>query len=256
VIQACAPTNGGALSVVKPHHRCGRGKVGLTLGTVGPNGAQGAAGKNGAAGAMGPIGPKGAPGPTGNTGPAGPSGPTSVTQPAAWIVRSQSQTDALLADPTTSDSSGDDGHQGFKFGGFGGPDTLSGTLQEPLLSVGELSGSGVKLASISFCYFVGPYPPGNAVTSTVIDHAWVYAISESGNGSAFPSSSSTALYDQSVSGITNNTGGCRTLTLSAPASVPAGAYLVFRVEAVDTQTVATSGGALVQLGDATANFTP
>jgi hypothetical protein len=38
--------------------------------------------------------------------------------------------------------------------------------------------------------------------------------------------------------------------------VPAGAYLVFRVEAVDTQTVTTSGGALVQLGDVTVNFTP
>jgi hypothetical protein len=259
VIQGCAPERGGTLTIVPPHHRCKRGQTSLTLSAVGKNGAQGNIGPQGPKGPTGPQGPQGATGPQGPqgaTGPAGPSGLTSVTEPAAWTIRSESQTDAIAAYAPGTDTSGNDAYQGFNFGGFGGPDTLTATLQEPLLSESQLSGTAQRLASLSFCYFVGPIVAGSTDTSTSIDHAWVYAISESGSGSSFPAPSETAIADQPVSGATNETGGCKTLTLSTPAAIPANSYLEFRVQAVDTQSDPISGGALVQLGDVSATFTP
>jgi hypothetical protein len=256
VIQGCAPKKGGTLTIVRPHHRCRRGQTALTLGTVGQNGAQGQAGPQGQTGPQGPTGPTGPQGPTGDTGPAGPSGPTSVTEPAGWTIRSQSQSNAIGPYASGTDTSGNDAYQGFDFGGFGGPHTLSATLQEELLSASQLSGNAQHLSSMSFCYFVGPVVKGATDTSTTIDHAWVFAISEGGAGSSFPARTETALYDQPITGVANKTGGCKTLTPSTPAAIPANAYLELRVEAVDKQTDATSGGALVQLGEVSATFTP
>jgi len=54
-----------------------------------------------------------------------------------------------------------------------------GSFQTPLLSESTISGATVKLASVSFCYFVGPYNnPSNTVSSVVLNHAWIYEFNE------------------------------------------------------------------------------
>ena len=55
------------------------------------------------------------------------------------------------------------------------------------------------------CYFVGPYPPGNTATSTVIDHVWVYELNESGGGGHFPPSAVTIPLNQPVGSIATTT---------------------------------------------------
>jgi Collagen triple helix repeat (20 copies) len=236
--------------------------VGTAPGTAGPRGPKGPAGPRGpqgpANGPRGPEGPTGPDGPTGANGVTGPSGTTVITQPAGWVVHSAApESDAVAADATTTDSSADDQFQGFKFGGFGGPDTITAQIQTQLLSPSELAGSAVRLASVSACYFVGPYPPGNTETSTTIDHVWVYELNEAPTGTTgFSGGTTTAPLDEAVSSITNKTSGCKTFTLSSPPLITAGAYLLFRVEVVDKQSAATTSGALAQLGRVTATYSP
>lgn len=254
-VQGCVPKRGGDLQVVKAGKHCPKGKVSLVLSARGGNGANGSNGSNGS---NGPQGPQGVPGPPGGPGPAGPSGTTVITQPAAWVLHSAApQSDAVALDAGSSDKSADEQFQGFKFGGFGGPDTLTGTFQTFLLSPSQLSGSTVNLSSVSFCYFVGPYPPGNTETKTVIDHIWIFTLTEpSGGTTAFPPTTVGTLLDQSISSIKNNTGNCKSFSLSAPQPVPTDGYVLLRLEGVDNQSTATTSGALVQLGRVTATYTP
>jgi hypothetical protein len=179
-----------------------------------------------------------------------------ITEPAGWTIHSQSAADAVEADANTTDTSGDGQYEGFKFGGFGGPDTLTGTFQTFLLSPSELSGSTQTLHAVSFCYFVGSYPPGNTDTNTVIDHIWVYELTESsGATTSAPSGTPTTLLDESISSIKNKTGNCKTVDLSsASPAIADDSWLLLRVEATDKQSVATTSGALVQLGRVTANY--
>jgi hypothetical protein len=178
-----------------------------------------------------------------------------VTAPAAWTIRAESQADAIGPYASATDTSGDSGFDGFNFGGFGGPHTLKGTLQEPLFSESQLGGTGLRLSSVRFCYFVGPIVAGATDTRTTLDHAWIYAVSESGSGSKFPAPRDTLLAGRAISGVANDSGGCMTVTLPTPVTVPPASWLEFRVEASDDQTDPTSSGALVQLGGVTANFT-
>jgi hypothetical protein len=246
-VRGCVPKRGGALDVVKAGKRCPKGKVMLTLGARGPSGSKGSQGERGA---QGPVGPQGIAGAT------GPSGPTAISQPAAWVLHSSSVANGVSADGTEDDQSADSQFDAFKFGGFGGPDTIKGQMQEFLLSPSTLSGAPVRLSSVGMCYFVGPYPPGNTATSTVIDHVWVYELNESGSGGQFPSSLVSAPLNRAVGSIANNTGGCQTFTLSNPPLVTANAYMLLRVEVTDTQSIATTSGALAQLGRVTATYTP
>jgi hypothetical protein len=62
--------------------------------------------------------------------------------------------------------------------------------------------------------------------------------------------------NQAVGSIANDTGGCQTFTLSNPPLVTANAYMFLCVEVTDTQSVATTSGALAQLGRVTATYTP
>ncbi len=246
-VRGCVPMRGGALDVVKAGKRCPRGRVTLTFGARGPSGAKGSPGESGQ---QGPVGPQGV------TGATGPSGPTAISQPAAWVLHSSSIANGVSADGTQDDQSADSQFDAFKFGGFGGPDTIKGQMQELLLSPSTLSGTPVRLSSVGMCYFVGPYPPGNTATSTVIDHVWVYELNESGSGSQFPPSAVTVLLNQAVGSVANDTGDCQTFTLSNPPLLTANAYTLLRVEVTDTQSVATTTGALAQLGRVTATYTP
>jgi hypothetical protein len=85
---------------------------------------------------------------------------------------------------------------------------------------------------------------------------WVYELDESGTGSRFPPSAVTVLFDHPVGSINNNTGDCKTFNLPTPPLLSDSAYLFMRVQAVDTQSVATTSGALAQLGRVTATYTP
>ena len=246
-VRGCVPKRGGTLDVVKAGKRCPKGKVTLALGARGPSGPKGARGEQGTSGLQGTPGA---------TGPPGPSGPTAIAQPAAWVLHSSSVTNGVSADGTEDDQSADSQFDAFKFGGFGGPDTIKGQMQEFLLSPSTLSGTPVRLSSVGLCYFVGPYPPGNTATSTVIDHVWVYELNESGSGSHFPPSTAAVLLNRAVGSIVNNTGGCQTFALSSPPLVTTTAYMFLRVEVTDTQSIATTTGALAQLGRVTATYTP
>ena len=246
-VRGCVPKRGGTLDVVKAGNRCPRGKVTLALAARGPSGPKGARGEPGPAGSQGTPGPTGAP---------GPSGPTAIAQPAAWVLHSSSVTNGVSADGTEDDQSADSQFDAFRFGGYGGPDTIKGQMQEFLLSPSTLSGTPVRLSSVGLCYFVGPYPPGNTATSTVIDHVWVYELNESGSGSQFPPSMAAVLLNRAVGSIANNTGGCQTFALSSPPLLTTNAYMFLRVEVTDTQSIATTTGALAQLGRVTATYTP
>ena len=249
-VRGCVSRRGGTLEIVRAGKRCPKRKVTLTLGARGPSGPKGSQGERGQ---QGPTGPRGI---AGATGPPGPSGPTAISQPGAWVLHSSSVANGVSADGTEDDQSADQQFDAFKFGGFGGPDTIKAQMQEFLLSPSTLSGTPVRLSSVGLCYFVGPYPPGNTATSTVIDHVWVYELNESGSGSQFPPSTVAVRLNQAVGSIANNTGGCRTFTLSNPPVVIANAYMFLRVEVTDTQSIATTTGALAQLGRVTATYTP
>jgi hypothetical protein len=94
--------------------------------------------------------------------------PTVLAQPAAWVLRASTpHSDSILADSTQSDTTGNATEDAFKFGGFGGPFTATGTIQE-LFSPSEIGGAPVRLSSVGSCNFVGPYPPGNTITNTRI----------------------------------------------------------------------------------------
>ena len=249
-VRGCVPKRGGTLDIVRAGKRCPKGKVTLTLGARGPSGPTGSQGE------LGQPGPVGAQGIAGATGSPGPSGPTTISQPATWVLHSSSVANGVTADGSEGDQTADEQFDAFKFGGSGGPDTINGQMQEFLLSPSTLSGTPVRLGSVGLCYFVGPYPPGNTATSTVIDHVWVYELNESGSGSQFPSSAVAVPLNQAVGSIANNTGGCQTFTLSNPPLVTANAYMFLPVEVTDTQSIATTTGALAQLGRVTATYTP
>ena len=157
--------------------------------------------------------------------------------------------------PAESDGSADAEEDAFKFGGFGGPFTASGQMQQFLLSPSSLSGTPVRLSSVSFCYFVGPYPPGNTLTNTVINHIWVYELNEADTGTGFPPSAVSTPLDQAVS-LGNKTHGCPTYALASPPPIAPGAFLFLRVRVVDTQGKGDSSGALAQLGRVTATYSP
>ncbi len=237
-ITACVRHKGGALYVAR---KCAHRDRRLTWSAQGPRGT---------------AGPRGAAGGNGPAGPSGPSGPTVLGQPAAWVLHSSvPQSDSVAADATESDGSADAQEDAFKFGGFGGPFTSTGQMQQFLLSPSSLSGSPVRLSSVSFCYFVGPYPPGNTLTSTVINHVWVYELNETDTGTGFPPATVTTPLDQAVS-LGNKSHGCPTFTLTSPPPIEPGAFLFLRVRVVDTQGKGDSSGALAQLGRVTATYTP
>src|SRR5262249_15093615 len=143
----------------------------------------------------------------------------------------------------------------FKFGGFGGPFTATGQMQEFLLSPSTLSGTTVHLSSVGFCYLVGPYPPGNTLTNTVINHVWVYELNEADTGAGFPPAKVSTPLDQAVS-LGNKSHGCPAYALPSPAPIEEGAFLFLRVRIVDTQAKGDSSGALAQLGRVTATYIP
>ena len=189
-------------------------------------------------------------------GPPGPSGPTVLTQPAAWVLHSSApQSDSVAPDATQSDGSGDAEEDAFKFGGFGGPFTATGQMQEFLLSPSTLSGTPVHLSAVGFCYFVGPYPPGNTLTNTVINHVWVYELNEADTGAGFPPAKVSTPLDQAVS-LGNKTHGCPAYALPSPPLIEPGSFLFLRVRVVDTQGNGDSNGALAQLGRVTASYVP
>lgn len=231
----------------------------VTLSKISPSTVKALRGKTGATGPRGPQGPRGETGALGPQGPAGPggaSGPTVLTEPAAWVIHSSApQQDSVLADAAYGDASADSQEDAFKFGGFGGPFTSTGQFQEFLLSPSTLSGTPVRLSSVSFCYFVGPYPPGNTLTSTVINHVWVYQLTEADTGSGFPPSASSTPLNKAVS-LPNKSHGCPTYTATNAPLITAGSFLFLRVQAVDTQGSGDSTGALAQLGRVTATYTP
>ncbi len=237
-IAACVRHKGGALYVA---HKCAHRDKRLTWNIEGPRGS---------------AGPRGAAGKDGGAGPPGPSGTTVLAQPAAWIIHSSApQSDSVLPDPSYSDGSGDAQEDAFKFGGFGGPFTATGQMQQFLLSPSSLSGTPVRLSSVGFCYWVGPYPPGNTLTNTVINHVWVYELNQADTGTGFPPSAVSTLLDQSVS-LGNKSHGCPSFTLTSPPPIEPGAFLFLRVRVVDTQGKGDSNGALAQLGRVTASYTP
>jgi hypothetical protein len=237
-IGACVRHKGGALYVAR---RCAHRDKRLTWSIQGPRGAAGA---------------RGAAGKDGTAGPPGPSGPTVLAQPAAWVLHSAApQSDSVSPDPAESDGSADAEEDAFKFGGFGGPFTATGQMQQFLLSPSILSGTAVRLTSVSFCYFVGPYPPGNTLTSTVINHIWVYELNEADTGAGFPPSKVSTPLDQAVS-LGNKSHGCPTYSLTSPPPIEPGSFLFLRVRVVDTQGNGDSNGALAQLGRVTASYGP
>jgi hypothetical protein len=237
-IRACVRRKGHVLYVA---HKCAHRDRSLSWSLNGPGSA---------AGGRGPAGKDGA------VGPPGPSGPTVLTQPAAWVLHSSApQNDSVAPDAAYGDASGDAQEDAFKFGGFGGPFTSTGQMQEPLLSPSTLSGAPVSLSSVGFCYWVGPYPPGNTLTNTVINHIWVYALNETDTGTGFPPSASTTPLDQTVS-LGNKTHGCPTFALAAPAPIEPNTFLFLRLRIVDTQGKGDSTGALAQLGRVTATYVP
>ena len=121
-IAACVRHKGGALYVAQ---KCAHRDRRLTWSTQGPRG---------------PAGPRGAAGGNGAAGP-GPSGPTVLAQPAAWVLHSSApQSDSGFADATQSDGSADAEEDAFKFGGFGGPFTATGQMQQFLLSPSSQAG--------------------------------------------------------------------------------------------------------------------
>jgi hypothetical protein len=237
-IRACVRRKGGTLYVAR---RCTHRDKRLTWSIEGPRGSAGARGAAGRAGAAGPPGP---------------SGPTVLTQPAAWVLHSSAPaSDSVAPDAAQSDGSADAEEDAFKFGGFGGPFTATGQMQEFLLSPSTLSGTPVHLSSVGFCYFVGPYPPGNTLTNTVINHVWVYALNEADTGAGFPPAKVSTPLDQVVS-LGNKTHGCPAYRLPTPALIEEGSFLFLRVRVVDTQGKGDSSGALAQLGRVTASYVP
>jgi hypothetical protein len=237
-IRACVRRKGHVLYVA---HKCAHRDRSLSWSLNGPGSA---------AGGRGPAGKDGA------VGPPGPSGPTVLTQPAAWVLHSSApQNDSVAPDAAYGDASGDAQEDAFKFGGFGGPFTSTGQMQEPLLSPSTLSGAPASLSSVGFCYWVGPYPPGNTLTNTVINHVWVYALNETDTGSGFPPSAASTPLDQTVS-LGNKTHGCPSYALASPAPIEPGSFLFLRVRVVDTQGNGDSTGALAQLGRVTAGYVP
>ena len=133
-VRGCVPKRGGTLDVVQAGETSPKGKVTLALGARGPSGPKGARGEQGTSGLQGTPGA---------TGPPGPSGPTAIAQPAAWVLHSSSVTNGVSADGTEDDQSADSQFDAFKFGGFGGPDTIR-AVQEFLLSPSTLSGTPVR----------------------------------------------------------------------------------------------------------------
>ena len=249
-VQGCVSRKDGDLQVVKVGKRCSKRKLSLILDGQATNGANGA---------QGPRGPQGAPGSQGIQGiqgPPGPSGPTVITEPAAWAVHSSApDSDSVVADPGTTAGGGNADVDGFKFGGLGGASTGTGSFQEMLLSPSELSGTAVSLASVGFCYFTGPYPPGNTLSKTVITNVSVVVVDEDGGSSTgFPTETVTTPLDETTN-LKNDTGNCKTFALTNPASIPAQGYMFVRVAATHTQPQNTSGG-LVQLGSVTTTYTP
>src|SRR5215475_14160441 len=198
-IRACVRRKGGTLYVAR---RCARRDRHLTWSIEGPRG---------------PAWARGAAGAGGSAGPPGPSGPSVLTQPAAWVLHSSApQNDSVLPDAAESDSSADSQEDAFKFGGFGGPFTATGQMQEFLLSPSTLSGTSVHLSSVGFCYLVGPYPPGNTLTNTVINHVWVYELNEADTGTGFPPAKVSTPLDQAIS-LGNKSHGCPAYDLPTPA---------------------------------------
>lgn len=226
-------------------------------GARGPAGPAGAPGIAGAAGVPGAAGQDGATGVQGPPGQPGPSGPTVITQPAAWTVHSSAPQQGSFAPDAAETDTVNAQKDGFKFGGFGGPFTATGQAQELLYSPSQLSGTPVRLSSVAFCYHVGSYPPGNTVTDTEIDHVWVIEVDEEADGTdAFPPSTVTTTLDRPLTGINNDTSGCRAFSVpNAPLMAP-NAYVIVRVQATDQQGNGDSSGALLQLGRLTATYTP
>jgi hypothetical protein len=201
----------------------------------------------GGTGSTGQVGPQG-------LGQSGVLGPTALAQPAAWALHTSSPaSDSITADSTQSDTSGNEIQDSFKFGGFGGPFTATGTIQEQLFSPSEIGGSPVRLTSVGFCYFVGPYPPGNTLTNTQITRVRVIQVNETDSGNGFPPAQPTVLLDQPVS-LANKTHGCPSYALPSPPTITPGSYLLVRLEAVDNQGNGDSTGALVQLGRVTTTY--
>jgi hypothetical protein len=228
-------------------------------GTQGPGGSQGT---NGGQGSTGPQGLTGSQGPAGSQGPPGPTGTTVVTQPAAWTLRlSSPQSNSVVADGPDpnqehfTDTTASE-FDGFYFGGLIGNSVANGWMQTTLLSPSELSGTHVRLDSVSFCYYVGPDFPGATATNTTIDHVTVIQVDEnvSSNGSRFPQPEVTLPLDRDTS-LANDTYGCPTFTLTNPPLVSSGSYLLLRIDVRDASSQ-DSTGAIAQLGRVKANYGP
>jgi hypothetical protein len=219
-------------------------------------GAQGTGGAQGSSGPQGPPGPPGPPGLNGSQGLPGPSGTTVVAQPASWALRSCSNDGTggcVQADSPSTDFSAAE-FDGFHLDGFTGV-KVTGLMQTFLLSPSELSGTHVRLNSVSFCYFVGPYFASDTRPDTVLDHVWVYQVDEPSSGSGgFATPVVTIPLDKPTS-LANNTYGCPTYTLPSPPLISSGAYLFLRVQVETTSTTSNPGG-LAQLGRVKANYGP
>jgi hypothetical protein len=107
VITGCVPKSGGALKVVKPGKKCGKGTVRLPFdqhGIAGARGAKGATGFTGLTGATGPTGPSSAYSSTNST-PTTSSNSTSVTVPAGdYVATGGCTVQAFGGEGTTSSS--------------------------------------------------------------------------------------------------------------------------------------------------------
>jgi hypothetical protein len=74
LVQECVRQGGGTPRVVRPHARCGHGRIPLFLATPGATSLRGLRGPTGSKGPRGHTGPAGSAGPTGPAGPQGPGG--------------------------------------------------------------------------------------------------------------------------------------------------------------------------------------
>ena len=254
----------GTLIVLRSGHHCPKHTTALSFNQKGSRGPAGTDGKDGGTGPAGPAGTPGAPGTNGTngqTGPPGPSGPTTVSSPAAWTVIqsdcSPSCSGSAAIQGTPESDTRNLAYQGFKFGGAC-VCTQHALFQTWPLSESTISGSPVRLSSVSFCFYTGP-DPSNTVTDTGLTHVWVYELDEPDptgtTAGAIPPYTTNVLLDKPINQTANDSGNCRTFTTTDQRLRSPTGYLMLRVEATTTSTAA-NGGTLVQLGRFSATYTP
>jgi hypothetical protein len=113
------------------------------------------------------------------------------------------------------------------------------TLDQTLLSPGEIGGSQTHLASVTFCYGLPSYQTQKERITNATVTEYNEAPANPGNGSA-PSYAAATLLNQSLS-LTGPSGGCQTVTPSAPAVIDPNGYMVLSL------AVSSDGSAQAQL---------